>query len=82
MKNNMETMMAKLEMEELEAVSGGIDSSEAFDIYADYLNMLYDKYGYRGVGGVAYLKSLCTPEERARISELWQALLYADDVRE
>ncbi len=50
---------------------------DAFDVYADYLNTLFAKYGLRGIREV---KKVCTPEALARIKELYHAFLYADDV--
>ncbi len=65
--------MMELELSELEDYCGG----DAFDVYADYLNTLFAKYGLRGIRAV---KQVCTPEELARIKELYHAFLYADDV--
>ena len=65
--------MMELELSELEDYCGG----DAFDVYADYLNTLFAKYGLRGIREV---KKVCTPEALARIKELYHAFLYADDV--
>ena len=63
----------ELELSELEDYCGG----DAFDVYADYLNTLFAKYGLRGIREV---KKVCTPQELARIKDRYPAFLYADDV--
>ena len=45
--------MMELELSELEDYCGG----DAFDVYADYLNTLFAKYGLRGIREV---KKVCT----------------------
>ena len=70
-------MLMELGIEELEQVGGSFDSSEAFDVYADYLNTLFEKYN---VHGIREVKKVCTPEERAKIKELYHAFLNAPDV--
>ena len=77
MKTMNNEAILELELNELENVSGGMDSSEAFDVYADYVNTLFAKYN---VHKVRDLKKVCTPEEKARIIELYHEFLYADDV--
>ena len=68
---NMNEMM-ELELEELELIGG-----DAFDVYADYLNTLFAKYN---VHGIREVKKVCTPEELAKIKELYHAFLYDPNV--
>ncbi len=65
--------MTKLNMNELTNVTGG-DSSDLFLLYAEYLDTLFEKYGIRGVKNI---KKVCTPEEKAKIREMWKEVLNA-----
>ena len=73
------TEMTELELREMDHINGG-DSSDAFTVYAEYVDMLYAKYNCKSKGGIRCLKTQCTPEERARLIELWHAFLNAEDV--
>lgn len=73
------TNMNELKLNELAYIDGG-DSIDAFDVYAQYVDTLYAKYQCKGKGGIRYLKTQCTPEERDKLVDLWHAFLYADDV--
>ena len=66
MKTMMNEAIMELELNELKDMCGG-DSYEAFLVYADYLNTLFDKYNCHGIREV---KKFCTHEELARIKEL------------
>ena len=74
----MNDMIMELDPEELGAVSGG-DSADAFTEYADYVDTLYDTYNCRGMG-LKHLKTLCTPEEKARIREMRRIVTAAAGV--
>ena len=79
MTNLMNETMLELAPEEMTMVNGGTSSYEAFLVYMEYVNTLYDKYDCFEMG-LAYLKKQCTSEEKARIRELWHDVKYADDV--
>lgn len=66
----MNKPVIELDPQELKAAVGGLDDNDPFIIYANYVDSLYEKYGCRGMG-MKYLKTVCTPEEKARIRELW-----------
>ena len=77
MKTMINEEMMELELDELKNIAGGMGCAEAFDVYAEYLNTLFAKYNVKGVRNV---KKVCTPEEKAKIKELYHAWLYADDL--
>ena len=70
--NDMSTMM-ELKLNEMAWVSAGSGETgfDAFKAYGELLNQLFDKYGCWEKGGFSYLMTVCTPEEKARIMELW-----------
>ena len=59
MKMNTNKDMMELELCELENISAG-DSVEACEVYANYLNTLFEKYHCRGIREV---KKVCTPRK-------------------
>ena len=60
-------------------VAGGAgDASAACDEYIGYVNSLYDKYCCLGKG-LRYLMSVCTPEEVAKMRELYDATQTSAD---
>ena len=77
MKTTNNEAMMEMELDELQEIAGGFDSVDAFLVYAEYLNTLFAKYNVQGIREV---KKVCTPEEKAKIKELWNAVTYAEDV--
>ena len=60
-------MMKVMEINELAKVVGGNVLDEVIRQYMDYLYMLYDKYGVKGLKNV---KKICTPGEREELLEM------------
>ena len=60
-------MMKTVKTNELAKVVGGSVLDEVLRQYMDYLYMLYDKYGVRGLKNV---KKVCTFSEREELLEM------------
>ena len=65
--------MMELDIEEIGKVYGGT-SADTFMDYAEYLDTLYAKYNCKGKG-LKFLKTQCTPAEKAKIRELWNRVM-------
>ena len=60
-------MMKAMEINEMAKVVGGNVLDEVIRQSMDYLYMLYDKYGVKGLKNV---KKVCTPGEREELLEM------------
>lgn len=65
-------MMKAMGINELAKVVGGSVLDEVFRQYMDYLYMLYDKYGVRGLKNV---KKVCTFSEREELLEMYNEVM-------